>query len=87
MEQHHPEWQIILDQREEIRQLKRNRFTSQIKVILISVAFGWLGMPFVFNIFLNSFLPQPIKETVTVINAWYSDTTLGLRCVARNQRQ
>jgi hypothetical protein len=77
-------WQVIVDQNEEIKRLKRSRLFSNIKPVTLAVIFGWLAMPFVFNILVNSILPKPVKETLALVNAWYSDVTLGLKCSSRN---
>lgn len=79
-------WQVIVNQNEELRQLKRKRFFNLIKPCFIAWGIG-IMTPILFQFMILWLLPAPIKETYTVINGWWSDLTLGVQCRARDYNQ
>lgn len=75
-------WQVIVNQNEELRKLKRGRLFGLIKPCLIAWGVG-IFTPIFFQFAILWLLPAPIRETYTVVTGWWSDVTLGMQCQVR----
>jgi hypothetical protein len=75
-------WEVIVEQKDEIRRLRRNRLFSLVKPVAIAWGVGILT-PMLFQFTVVWLLPTPIKETITVVHGAWSDIALGLKCTAR----
>ena len=69
-------WDVIVEQRQEIKTLKRNRFFLLFKPVLIAWGIG-LFTPMLFQFAIVWLLPKPVKETITVVHGAWSDIVFG----------
>jgi hypothetical protein len=77
-------WDVIVEQREEIKVLKRNRLFLVFRPVLIAWVVG-LFTPMLFQFAVVWLLPKPVRETITVVHGAWSDIVFGLQCKARNK--
>jgi hypothetical protein len=75
-------WEVIVEQKDEIKRLRRNRLFSLVKPVAIAWSVG-IFTPMIFQFAVVWLLPTPIKETITVVHGVWADVALGLQCTAR----
>jgi hypothetical protein len=77
-------WEVIVQQKDEIRRLKRAKFFGLIKPVMIAWGVGIVS-PMLFQFTIVWLLPKPIRETITIVHGAWSDVALGLQCAARRK--